>query len=118
MLRLGIKEDIKIIFIKGDNKLAGYVVLKENPEKIKSITISLNSKIKIKSLISHELTHVEQINNGRLYLKDGYIIYDGEKVMTTKEYKKKFSGKWTKETISEYGNLVWVIPAYNSEKNT
>lgn len=113
--RLGIKENIKINIIKSENKFAGFVVLKENPEKIKSITISTNSKISLKSLISHELTHVEQINNGRLFLKNGYIIYDDENVMTTKEYKKKFGGKWTKETVSEYENLAWEIPAYASE---
>jgi len=115
MNRLGIKEDIKINLVSGENRLAGSVVLKENPEKIKSITISTSSKLSQKSLISHELTHVEQINNGRLYIKKGDIIYDGNVVMTTRQYNKKFGGKWTKEKIKEYENLPWEKPAYKSE---
>jgi DNA repair ATPase RecN len=115
MVRLGIKEDVEIKFKAGGDRLSGHVELKENPEKIKAIIVNSKSQKSIKSIISHELVHVEQINNGKLYLKNGDIVFEGKAVMTIKEYNKKFKGKWTTKKLKEYYNLPWETPAFKSE---
>ncbi len=114
---LGITEDVKIKLSDKPNRLAGSVALSEKPKKITSVTIYSNApKNKIKELISHELVHVEQINNGRLFLENGNVIYNGETVMSIKEYKKQFGGKWNKEKLQNYEKLPWEKPAYEREK--
>jgi len=113
--KYGIKENVNIHFSDSGNKLAGHVVLSETPSKITKITINSNTKLSHKSLIAHELTHVKQINNKQLYLKDKNIVFKGKNVMTIKDYKKTFGGKWNAEKDAKYKKLAWEKEAYKNE---
>ncbi len=84
MKSLNINEKIDIVF-KDAKGFGGYVILNENG-KVSSLVISSNlSNNNIKNLIAHELTHVSQINSGRMKSINGDVFWKGEKFMTGKE---------------------------------
>ena len=119
MKKYGINENIQIkITDKSLGGFSGGVVLSESPDKITSQIISPRVSNK-KSMIAHEFTHIKQINNNELYLRDGKIIFKNNEVMSTKDYKREFKGdtrKWSREKLIKYNSLPWELEASGNER--
>lgn len=115
MKELGIKEDITFNFTHSKSKYGGGVTLSPNPSKITKIQIA-NSHPDHKKIIAHELTHIKQINNNELFIKDNNIIFKDNVIMSVGEYRKKFKGRWNKKKIEDYMNLPWEKESFDAEK--
>lgn len=105
---LSINITITVIFKKIDKKEIGFINLSEqgsNGTIFIDKDASYNMMLKY---ISHELTHIKQIQNGELKLINDDIIWKGKKNINIKDYKKLL--------YDEYVKLGWEIEAdYNQE---
>lgn len=107
---IGLNSDVITINFKQVKKNEiGFVNFSKIVNGKNEIIIDKNANYKILlQYISHELTHIKQINNKELLIKDGYFIWKQNKNLSIKEYN-MISKKYDFET---YKNLDWEKEAY------
>ena len=112
MKQLGINEEITFNFKNLPKGTGGSVMLNEKG-KANTVNMSINDISQFKNFIAHELTHVKQINSGKLSLKKDGIYWGGKMFISSSDYD-KIARKRSKniEGFNKYKSLPWESEAY------
>lgn len=111
---IGISNDVQIDFIfeKTEKNEIGFVNFSKMINGKNEIVIDANASYKsLLSYLSHELTHIKQIQNKELDVLDGYFIWKGKKDISIKQYNlivKKYD-------FQKYKELKWEKEAYSNQ---
>lgn len=118
----GIQQDVEIQL--GDKALKGFaqagVSFTNKPNELGRYYFEPKVLLKLKDeqsdLLSlrHELRHIAQAEKNRMWFKDGYFYWDGEKVISVKQYNAIIKGMTQKtdkelyeKAIEKYRQLPW-----------
>lgn len=104
---------ISLIFKQVKKNEIGYVNFSQSIKGKHSIILDKNASYVFSlGTIAHEITHIAQIKNKILEIKDNIFFWEGEQSISVNEY--NIIVKYYQ--IDKYVNLPWEIEAYSNQK--
>ena len=122
----GVKGDVNIFYNPKSLDTGGGTGWKINNKKefVSNLKVNIDGKLnetQIKEVISHELKHIEQIQNKRMEFKNGFYYWNGRKYISNKTYTKYVKKMSSAKTFSErkkyyekYIKLPWELEAHKA----
>lgn len=112
MKKLGINEEITFDLKSSDKKFAGSVSLNEKG-KANKVTMNIRDFSQFKNITAHELTHIKQINSGKLSTKNDGIYWNGKMFISNSDYRKiERNATRNQAGNDKYRSLPWESEAF------